>query len=83
MFVRLKLRLDLAEVHGRPLWRSWPRRARRKQKLVQPPFIAILRQRPTEPGRGGSLQIPMNRRLTDRATTGNLLLPETQAEPET
>src|SRR5206468_10555736 len=71
MSVGLKLRMDLAELHSRPLRQSRPNRPRRKQKFVQPLVIAIVRQRPTESDRGCSLQISMNGRLTNRATAGD------------
>src|SRR6478609_3046988 len=83
MLVSLKLCMDLAEVHSGPLRQRWPDRSRWKQKFIQPLVIAIVWQRPAKPERGRSLQISMNSRLTNRATAGDLLLPETQPEPET
>jgi hypothetical protein len=83
MSVGLKLRMDLAEVHSRPLRQRRPNRPCRKKKFVQLLVIAILWQRPAEPDRGRSLQISMNGRLTNRATAGDLFLSETQPEPET
>jgi hypothetical protein len=83
MPVSLKLRMDLAEVHSWPLRRRRPHRSRWKQKFVEPLFVAIVWQWPAEPDRGRSLQISMNGRLTNRATAGNLLLSESQPEPET
>jgi hypothetical protein len=44
--------------------------------------IAILRQRPTQAEGGGSFQISMNGRLTDRATASDLLLLQSKAEPQ-
>jgi hypothetical protein len=83
MLMRLKLRMDLAEVHSRPLRRRRPHRPRWKQKFVEPLFVAIVWQWPAEPDRGCSLQISMNGRLTNRATAGDLLLLQAQPESET
>jgi hypothetical protein len=43
----------------------------------------IFRQRPGEAGGTGSLQVPVNGRLTDGATSGNLILSEIHSEPQT
>jgi hypothetical protein len=43
----------------------------------------IFRQRPGEAGGSGSFQIPVNGRLTDGATSGNLILSEIHLEPQT
>jgi hypothetical protein len=83
MSVSLKLCVDLTEVHSGPLRQRWPHRSRWKQKFVEPLVVAIVRQRPAKPDRRRSLQISMNGRLTNRATPGDLFLPETQPEPET
>jgi hypothetical protein len=83
MLMSLKLPMDLAEVHSRPLRRRRPHRPRWKQKFVEPLVVAIVRQWPAEPNRGRSLQISMNGRLTNRATAGDLLLLQTQPESET
>jgi hypothetical protein len=50
---------------------------------VESLVLAIVRQWPAEPDRSSSLQISMNGRLTNRATAGDLFLPETEPEPET
>jgi hypothetical protein len=75
--VHPKLSVDLREVAGRPEFHQRPDRPRREQQFVQTLVVAILAKRLPHPNGGGLLQIPMNRRLADRATAGNLLLPET------
>jgi hypothetical protein len=71
MFVRLKLGLQRSEIQTRPQLRrraQWPGR---KQKLIQPLLVQIVRQGPTQFGSRGLFQIPMNRRLSDRATASD------------
>jgi hypothetical protein len=83
MSVTLQLLMNLAEVYSRPFRRPRPYRSSGKQQFVEALLVAIFGQRPAEPGCDRFLQIPMNGRLTNRATTGNLILPKTQSEPET
>jgi hypothetical protein len=52
----------------------------RKQKFIQPPVIEILRQGPRHFGGRGLFQIPVNGRLTDRATAGDLVLMQAQTK---
>src|SRR5579863_6103838 len=74
MLMRLELLLNGAEVDSGAF--GWERLLgpRRKQKLVQPLVIAVLRQRPTEAGGGGSFQVAMHARLSDCTTAGDLIL---------
>src|SRR5260370_40360843 len=61
------------------------RRAQRssgKQKGIEPLVIQIVRQRPTQFRGRGLFQIPMNGRLSDRATAGDLVLVQPQAKPQ-
>jgi hypothetical protein len=83
MSVTLQLLVNLVEVYSGPLRSRRPYRSSRKQQLVEALLVAIFRQWPAETGCDRSLQISTNGRLTDRATTGNLILPKTQSEPET
>jgi hypothetical protein len=79
--VSLKLGLQRAEVQTRPRLQrraQWPGR---KQKLIEALVIQIVRQRPVQFRGRRLLQIPMNRRLSDRATAGDLVLVQSQAKP--
>src|SRR5437763_16961424 len=83
MSVGLKLRMDLAGLHSRPLRQTRPNRPRPKQKFVQPLVIAIVRQRPTESDRGCSLQTSLDSRLATRAPPRDLFVPVPQSQPAT
>ena len=72
-----------AEIEARPRGTAGVIRPRGKQQFVQPPVVVIVRQRPAQTGGGSSFQIPVNGRLTDGATSGDLVLPQTQTESQT
>src|SRR5260370_10101536 len=50
--------------------------------VIEQLVIQIVRQRPTQLRGRGLLQIPMNGRLSDRATAGDLVLVQPQAKPQ-
>ncbi len=64
-----KIRSGLAAVVDAP--RSWP-----EQGLFQPAIIPAFRQRPTDARRLRAFQILVNRAAADRATAGDLPLPQ-------
>ncbi len=51
-------------------------RSRSEQGLFQLPIIPAFRQRPSHPRRLGVFQIFVNRSASDRATAGDLPLPQ-------
>src|SRR5882672_5718479 len=82
MLVALKLAVNLNEVWRSPRCQTPTSRLSGEEQFLQPAVVAVFRQRPTQTRRRGSLQISMNGRLTDRATAGDLVLPQTQTEPQ-
>jgi hypothetical protein len=81
--VGLQLAVNFREVQAGPRHRGWGIGPGRKQQFVEPPVVMIFRQRPGEAGGIGPFQIPVNGRLTDGATSGNLILSEIHLEPQT
>ena len=79
----LQLAVNFREVQTGPRHRCRVIRPGRKQQFVEPPVVMIFRQRPGEAGGTGSLQVPVNGRLTDGVTSGNLILSEIHSEPQT
>jgi hypothetical protein len=55
-----------------------------EKELIEPPVVILVRERPSQACRSGSLQITMNARLSDRTTAGDLVLaqPETESQTE-
>jgi hypothetical protein len=66
-----KIGLGLAGFVGAP-------RGSPKQSGFQLAIIPAFRQRPTDPRLVGAFQVPRNRALRDRATAGDLPLPQSQ-----
>src|SRR6476646_3039081 len=80
MLVGLQLLANGAEIDAAMSNRFRVFRPGGKQQLIEPPVIVLIGQRPPESGRAGSLEITMDRGLTDRAASRDLVLPEMQTE---
>lgn len=81
VFMSLQLGMQLGEIQTRPRLLGRPQWPGRKQKFIQLPLVEIVRQGPSQFGGCGLFQIPVNGRLADRATAGDLVL--LQAQPKT
>jgi hypothetical protein len=74
----LELAVDFGQVESLPRGLAGAAGPRREQQLIESPVIVIFRQRPTQTGCGGLLQVSMDGRLTDQATAGDLVLSQTE-----
>jgi hypothetical protein len=83
VLVSLELAMDFGQVQSLPRGLAGAAAPHREQQRIEPPVIAIFRQRPTQAGRSGLLQVSMNGRLTDRTTPGDLVLSQTEPKFQT
>jgi len=80
VFMSLKLGMELGEIQTRPWLRRRPQWPCREQQFLQLPVVDIVRQGPSHFGGRGLFQIPVNGRLTDRTTAGDLVLLQAQTK---